>query len=223
MGGSGNRIIKDDSGRQVIFSGGEKENGFLHPKRMSWFFQGLQGSYLQPPPAATAAPTGNPQDIRPFGGQDWRCLQASSAEPNLDFPSLPCSSAPPTQGGPFGDSQGPGVGRGSLPLSYVTQQEQRCVLSWFLGWAPPQRERFLQDLLSKAVPGKVCTLLEQLNTLQVRDRPPNIFECQLRLWSQWFETWSEEEQNTFLHALEEKDPAFVTHFYRLVAGTAGRD
>uniref|UniRef100_A0A3B4WCB8 Chromosome 14 open reading frame 119 n=1 Tax=Seriola lalandi dorsalis TaxID=1841481 RepID=A0A3B4WCB8_SERLL len=109
------------------------------------------------------------------------------------------------------------------PISYVTLQEQRCVLSWFQGWTATQRDRFLQDLLGKAVPGKVCTLLDSLNTLQVRDRLPNIFECQLRLWSQWFESWREEERNHFLHILEERDPVFVAHFYSSVAGTAGRD
>ncbi|KAM6948532.1 uncharacterized protein C14orf119 homolog isoform 2-T2 [Aplochiton taeniatus] len=102
-------------------------------------------------------------------------------------------------------------------------QEQRCVLSWFLSWGGSQKERFMQDLLGKAVPGKVCTLLESLNTLQVVDRAPNIFECQLRLWTQWFESWSEEERNSFLHLLEEQDPIFVGHFYKGIAGTAGRD
>lgn len=32
-----------------------------------------------------------------------------------------------------------------------------------------------------------------------------------------------EKRNHFLHMLEERDPDFVTHFYRSVAGTAGRD
>uniref|UniRef100_A0A3Q0RCP3 Chromosome 14 open reading frame 119 n=1 Tax=Amphilophus citrinellus TaxID=61819 RepID=A0A3Q0RCP3_AMPCI len=98
------------------------------------------------------------------------------------------------------------------PISYVTLQEQRCVLSWFQGWTAAQRERFLQDLLGKAVPGKVCTLLDSLSTLQVKDKLPNIFECQLQ-----------EDRNHFLHMLEERDPEFVSHFYRSVAGTAGRD
>lgn len=59
--------------------------------------------------------------------------------------------------------------------------------------------------------------------LQVKDKLPNIFECQLRLWTQWFESWGEDERNHFLHMLEEQDPIFVDHFYRSVAGTAGRD
>uniref|UniRef100_A0A4W5LF01 Chromosome 14 open reading frame 119 n=1 Tax=Hucho hucho TaxID=62062 RepID=A0A4W5LF01_9TELE len=92
-----------------------------------------------------------------------------------------------------------------LTLSYVTLQEQHCVLRWFLSWI------------------NVCTLFESLKTLQVKDSPPNIFECQLRLWTQWFESWSEEERNSFLHILEERDPIFVAYFYRGVAGTASRD
>ncbi|TRY56224.1 hypothetical protein DNTS_028546 [Danionella cerebrum] len=98
-----------------------------------------------------------------------------------------------------------------VPLSFVTLQEQRCVLSWFIGWNSGQKQRFLEDLISKAVPGKV------------NDRPPNIFECQLRLWTQWFDSWSEEERNAFLNSLDEKDPHFVAYFYNQVAGTAGRD
>ncbi|KPP60349.1 hypothetical protein Z043_121659 [Scleropages formosus] len=201
---------------------------------MSWFFKGFQGSSLQPPPSGAIPPamdgpsaptlTVTPQEVNSLARHEWCCPQTFSANENLaDFPSPPCHTAPPNLGEMSCSSLGPEVPRDPMPLSYVTQQEQRCVLSWFLGWALPQRERFLQDLVSKAVPGKVCTLLEQLNTLQVRDRPPNIFECQLRLWSQWFESWSEEERNAFLHALEEKDPTFVSHFYRIVAGTAGRD
>lgn len=59
--------------------------------------------------------------------------------------------------------------------------------------------------------------------VQVKDKLPSIFECQLRLWTQWFESWREDERNHFLHMLEEQDPIFVDLFYRSVAGTAGRD
>ncbi|MGH0169563.1 UNVERIFIED_CONTAM: hypothetical protein FKN15_059749 [Acipenser sinensis] len=112
---------------------------------------------------------------------------------------------------------------GGEALSYITCQELRCVLSWFESWGPVQRQRFLEDLVSKAVPGKLCSLLGGLSLLQVRDRAPSIFECQLRLWTQWFETWSEEERNEFLRQLEGVEPAFVARFYQEVAGTAGKD
>uniref|UniRef100_A0A674B7F5 Uncharacterized protein n=1 Tax=Salmo trutta TaxID=8032 RepID=A0A674B7F5_SALTR len=57
---------------------------------------------------------------------------------------------------------------------------QRCEMSWLLSWGTTKRKHFLQDLFGKAVPGKVCTLLELLSTLQVKDSPVNIFECQRR-------------------------------------------
>ncbi|KAM9789983.1 uncharacterized protein C14orf119 homolog [Neosynchiropus ocellatus] len=140
------------------------------------------------------------------------------------FPSAPQStSCPPSLETLSCSSPSAGPVRELEPISYISLQEQRCVLSWFQSWTPAQRERFLQDLLGKAVPGKVCTLLDSLSTLQVKDRLPNIFECQLRLWSQWFESWGEDERNHFLHILEEIDPAFVSNFYRGVAATAGRD
>ncbi|XP_024291876.1 uncharacterized protein C14orf119 homolog isoform X2 [Oncorhynchus tshawytscha] len=203
---------------------------------MSWFFHVNQGSNQQPPvmmpPAAGALssnthyPTisSNTLDTANTAGQGWLCTQSSSSSPSLaDFPSVPQGLVPPSLENLSCTSLKSAAGREPLPLSYVTLQEQRCVLSWFLSWSTAQRERFLQDLLGKAVPGKVCTLLESLNTLQVKDSPPNIFECQLRLWTQWFESWNEEERNSFLHILEERDPIFVAHFYRGVAGTAGRD
>lgn len=154
--------------------------------------------------------------------QEWPLSANTSPK---DFPSAPQHTTPP---GPpslenLSCSSVTGVHKDPQPISYVTLQEQRCVLSWFQGWNVSQRDRFMQDLLGKAVPGKVCTLLDSLSTLQVKDKLPNIFECQLRLWTQWFESWEEEERNHFLHILEEKDPVFVAQFYSCVAGTAGKD
>ncbi|XP_068605212.1 uncharacterized protein C14orf119 homolog [Brachionichthys hirsutus] len=152
--------------------------------------------------------------------------RAGSSTPSPgDFPSAPRGVASPPSLEKLSCAPSPHAGqvRDPEPISYVSLQEQRCVLSWFQGWPPTQKERFLQDLLGKAVPGKVCTLLDSLSTLQVKDRLPNIFECQLRLWTQWFQSWGEEERNHFLHMLEEQDPVFVAQFFRSVAGTAGRD
>ncbi|XP_034087937.1 uncharacterized protein C14orf119 homolog [Gymnodraco acuticeps] len=197
---------------------------------MSWFNHVSQGSNQQQQPTDRLSATdmlcstlhsrqkeGSPT----MAAQHWTGFSTPSPE---DFPSAPRGVVSPLSlENMLCASHSAGRMRELEPISYVSLQEQRCVLSWFQGWTPPQRERFMQDLLGKAVPGKVCTLLNSLSTLQVMDRLPNIFECQLRLWSQWFESWGEEERNHFLHILEERDPVFVAHFYRSVAGTAGRD
>ncbi|KAM9844794.1 uncharacterized protein C14orf119 homolog [Aulostomus maculatus] len=186
---------------------------------MSWFSHVSPGSNQHPPESPHYSRPA--EESSPMATQDQTGFSISSRE---YFPSAPPSVAcPPRLESLSCTSPSAGQVREPEPISYVSLQEQRCVLSWFQGWTSTQRERFLQDLLGKAVPGKVCTLLDSLSTLQVKDRLPNIFECQLRLWTQWFESWGEEERNHFLHILEESDPTFVAHFYRSVAGTAGRD
>lgn len=222
---------------------------------MSWFHQVNQGSHPQQPAEIQRIVSSNstcnpPNGPRTLGTQSG--AGSSTPSPFYDFPSAPHAGASPLRlenlscASPSADQARDPP---EEPISYVTLQEQRCVLSWFQGWSSSQRERFLQDLLGKAVPGKVCTLLDSLSTLQVlaelktrlvilgfcclrsllmfpqqvQDKLPNIFECQLRLWTQWFESWGEEERNHFLHMLEEYDPTFVALFYRSVAGTAGRD
>ncbi|KAM9322345.1 uncharacterized protein C14orf119 homolog isoform 2-T2 [Pholidichthys leucotaenia] len=201
---------------------------------MSWFSHVAQGSNQQQPTdsrrlSGTDILSGSysPRFTCPVGGpsttanHSWTWFSSPSSD---EFPSPPQSGAsPPVLENMSCTSSSAGQVREPQPISYVTLQEQRCVLSWFQSWTPSQRERFLQDLLGKAVPGKVCTLLDSLRTLQVKDKLPNIFECQLRLWTQWFDSWGEEERNHFLHMLEEQDPTFIGHFYRSVAGTAGRD
>lgn len=225
--------------------------------KMSWFNHINQGSnqqQQQPIDSNRLSITDiscNPHYSR-LGGPPTMTTQVSSLRLE-NFPSaLKGVACPPSLEILSCASPNAGQAKEPEPISYVSLQEQRCVLSWFQGWTAAQRERFLQDLLGKAVPGKVCTLLDSLSTLQVlalpcsypgvddmlfltfnnfvlfhpgkvKDRLPNIFECQLRLWTQWFESWGEEERNHFLHILEERDPTFVAHFYRNVAGTAGRD
>ena len=90
----------------------------------------------------------------------------SSPPSSADFPNAPPDFKPPSLVDLACTPLGSGSGRVS-PVSFVTLQEQRCVLSWFLSWGAIQRQQFLEDLINKAVPGKVCSLLEQLTTMQV--------------------------------------------------------
>lgn len=140
-------------------------------------------------------------------------LESSSSSMPLSFPS-PLPPVPDN----ISNSSPP-------PMSYITSQEMKCILHWFASWSGPQRERFLQDLVAKAVPGKLQPLLESLEQLSVSgaNRPPCIFECQLRLWDQWFRGWAEQERNEFVRQLEVSEPDFVAKFYQAVAATAGKE
>lgn len=75
-----------------------------------------------------------------------------------------------------------------------------------------QKTDFLRDLLDKAVPSNVDTLFDSLKTLNVSDRPPSIFQCQLKLFAQWFEGWTDKDRNMLVLKLQEIDPIFVHKF-----------
>lgn len=145
---------------------------------MSWFSHVGQGSDQQQPQpivghrlAATDARCGSlnyslrgpTEGSATMATQNWTGCSTPNPE---DFPSAPRGIGSPPSLEKLSCSS-PGQARDPEPISYVSLQEQRCVLSWFQGWNATQRERFLQDLLGKAVPGKVCTLLDSLSTLQV--------------------------------------------------------
>eukprot|EP00061_Rhincodon_typus_P000659 g12349.t1 len=100
-------------------------------------------------------------------------------------------------------------------------QEIRCVLHWFSGWSSCQRRTFVAELVKRAVPAKVCCLLEGFGGLALSDRPPSLFQCQLRLWARWFDGWTEDQRNELLAGLEELAPEYADRFYQELASTAG--
>lgn len=134
---------------------------------MAWFHHALQSpnqpeaSMMNPPSMEALSET----QVSSFTStQGWPTLPPVSM---TDFPSASGCIVPQRLEALSCTSLNMGSRGDPAPLSYVTLQEQRCVLSWFLTWNVAQRERFLEDLISKAVPGKVSSLLDQLNTLQV--------------------------------------------------------
>lgn len=93
-----------------------------------------------------------------------------------------------------------------------TEKEIQCVLHWFQSWSAMQKEDFLKDLLEKSDPSRISALFDAMDSLNVKDKPPSIFQCQLKLFSQWFETWTDKERNMLMMGLQEIDPQFLVAF-----------
>lgn len=111
----------------------------------------------------------------------------------------------------------------AMSSSQVSKEdEMKCVLHWFQGWSHFQKQDFMKDLVEKAVPQKVSTLLDAMDMLNVRDKPPSIFQCQLKLFNQWFEEWNDKDRNDFMVQIELIDPEFVARFNEEVASTSGQ-
>lgn len=97
----------------------------------------------------------------------------------------------------------------------------RSIISWFIHWDDGQRNCFLRDLVVKAVPYKLSSLLNSMEELSV-DHRTSVFHCQRNLFHLWFDHWTVDEQNEFMKRLEEADSAFVYKFYEQVALTSGQ-
>lgn len=96
------------------------------------------------------------------------------------------------------------------------ERELRCVLSWFCNWEDHQKEQFLTVLVEKAVPPDVDQLFRGLDQLNLNGCCQSVIQCQLKLFSQWFDNWSHQHRNRFLFNLQLKDPSFVEKFQALV-------
>lgn len=103
-----------------------------------------------------------------------------------------------------------------------TAQEIQCTLHWFQSWSAFHKEDFMKSLLEKAVPEKMVTLFDAMDTLDVSDKPPSIFKCQMKLFNQWFDGWDVTERNEFLNSLEARDPEFVGRLNKAIAETSGQ-
>lgn len=103
----------------------------------------------------------------------------------------------------------------SMALS-VPEQEITTVLHWFSQWGSFQQQDFMTDLVNKAVPPDVDSVFDAMNKINVKDKPPTMFQCQLKLFGQWFERWTEKERDNFMRHLQERNPSFVQEFHRNV-------
>ena len=105
------------------------------------------------------------------------------------------------------------------PLTYrmsysPTEKEIQCVVHWFQGWSQLQKQDFLKDILDKAIPCHMDALFDSMKTMNVDDKPPSIYQCQMKLFNQWFESWAQADRSVFMIKLREVNSAFVDEFER---------
>lgn len=104
----------------------------------------------------------------------------------------------------------------------VADEQISAVLYWFVHWTSEQRDSFLENLLCKAVPNKLFTVVEAMNKLAMSNSDQSMFNCQLRLFDGWFRGWRDDQRNYFLHQLEHIDAPFVERLNNRVTATCGQ-
>ena len=102
------------------------------------------------------------------------------------------------------------------------ETQMSIVMHWFANWTCLQRDEFMSDLVHKAVPNKLLTIVNSMSSLGVTDCEQTMFACQLRMFGQWFSAWTDDERNSFLERLSVVDTTFVDLLNCKIAATSGQ-
>ncbi|XP_068619226.1 uncharacterized protein C14orf119 [Battus philenor] len=89
----------------------------------------------------------------------------------------------------------------------TSQAQLQYILQWFQEFSEIQREDFL-PILAAAQSNKPDQLALTLSTLTCQDKPVSLFQCRIKLFNEWYPTWSEEERERLAKKISDLDPEF---------------
>lgn len=91
----------------------------------------------------------------------------------------------------------------------------RYMLQWFGEWSEMERGDFLPVLVQGfgAVGGAVNGLLPIMESLSKEDcRPLSLFKCRIKLFTEWVQTWSNDDRESFLSGVRSMDVDFAQRY-----------
>ena len=94
--------------------------------------------------------------------------------------------------------------------------EIACTLSWFGNWSEDQRNEFGKVLQKNENQGNddasieaLMSTMTQMSLGTASKEGPSVFDCQLKIFSKWYGSWSPAETSEFASQLNSIHPGFV--------------
>lgn len=91
----------------------------------------------------------------------------------------------------------------------------RYMLQWFGEWSEMERGDFLPVLVHGfgAHSGVVNGLLPIMESLcKENGRPLSLFKCRIKLFTEWVQTWSDDDKDSFLSGIRAMDVDFAQRY-----------
>jgi len=86
-----------------------------------------------------------------------------------------------------------------------SRTETLCVMSWYTNWTPDQRQQLRRTIAQLETGPNEEDLLFGMNSLGLQHGDgPDMFECQLKMFSGWWKRWSQEERQHFIQSLDQQ-------------------
>ena len=90
-------------------------------------------------------------------------------------------------------------------------QRMNYFLSWFQSWSELQKADFVTILHSNMNNSTSCGVNATVNGDSGK-KPPSLFECQVKLFNEWFSGWSDDQKNYIVVRLQAIDPDFYARY-----------
>jgi len=96
-------------------------------------------------------------------------------------------------------------------------QRMNYFLSWFQGWSDLQKSDFVGVLANKMSDGDIVDSVEALKINGDiingdTKKPPSLYECQIKLFKDWFSSWSDDQKNYLVTRLQAIDAEFYEKY-----------
>jgi len=91
----------------------------------------------------------------------------------------------------------------------------RYLLQWFGEWSEMERGDFLPVLVHGFGAGDAAVngLLPIADSLRKEDgRPLSLFKCRIKLFTEWVQTWSDDDKESFLTGIRSMDEDFAQRY-----------
>ncbi|XP_035222868.1 uncharacterized protein C14orf119-like [Stegodyphus dumicola] len=91
-------------------------------------------------------------------------------------------------------------------------EQLNYLIQWFMEYSEMQKDDFYSILVDTYSRKELNGMSNSMNSLELNDRPPSIFQCRMKLFREWYAAWNEEEKNEFLARLGRMDEKFMEKF-----------
>ena len=92
------------------------------------------------------------------------------------------------------------------------QTEQLCIQSWFCQWTNSQKAKFLDVIVKEVLEASEEDLLVGFGNISLAaGSGPDVFDCQLKLFTGWWRGWSQDQRRSLLQQQANIDPEFGEH------------
>ena len=95
-----------------------------------------------------------------------------------------------------------------------SDQQMNYFLAWFREWSDLQKADFVPILAAKVGPEsqKQGVISVEMNGMSVNKKPLSLFQCQLKLFKDWANSWNDDKKEYLLLRLKDLDAGFYDKY-----------